>query len=469
MPESALDESYFYSLYQTLLSNKRPARDRHRAYDFIQQQLIHAQALPCTLPAEPEDLGAWLTRRLSLIEQRHTEYHLRRKQGGAREFFASKGHALLYFQRVAPRKVVEGAWLYGTLQHWDDVRLQPLIRRYIADTGAGSLADNRVYAYQQLLAKEGVNTEHTLADSDYHQASIQLALGLSGSRLLPEVVGFNLGHESWMLQLHNIRDELFELVDGQDFNPYRSYRSTGAADVSPIKVAMQVLIAMLPPDEEHRKAFYQRVKDGFRLSLVGSMAQNIVFELHQSGSLQQAVLDIMVNRFAHGRLGHDDHHAQDSTDHSGHAEVIRFLDSLQAKGWIRLGVDPSQSRLWEMINMDQGIMSGVFSPAEKQIIYDWIASSGQGDDSGLKLAANMPSKSRWPLPQRSAMRKTSKPQHHDVPSEVRQQLDRADTVQRFDLLTSYLRTAVHPTPIGQWAARQYLIQLNAHTPLATHG
>lgn len=460
------DEAYFHTFYHAMHSNKRPARDRHRAYDFIQEQIIVARALPCELPDHPDDLGPWINRRLSLILQRHCEYYHRRQQGGAREYFPSKAHALLFMQRVAPRKLVDCSWLYGTLQHWDDVRLRPLINRYIEFLGQGNAADNRVYIYQKMLEQEGINANHAQPDEDYQQACIQLALGLSGSRLLPEVIGFHLGYECLMLQVLNCRDELFELVDVRGFSPYNN---KSGSDLTQIRIALQVISAMLPPDEEHRLDFYSRIKDGYRLSQLGSNADDIVADLKQPGSLEQAVMESMVIHFGHGRLGHDDFSAEKNSnnveDLSGYGEIKRFLTVLKAKGWIRLGTAPEENRFWQMINVDGGVMSGVFSAAERQVVYDWIARTGQDEDDINATPHAKPRK----LPPQHIPRKTPKHLQREVPTELCQQLERGDPTQRFELLIPYLRAALHPTPVGVWATRQYQIQLAAYTPLATHG
>ena len=50
------EEAQFHTLYHILHSNKRPARDRHRAYDFILEQIGAAHALPCELPDNPDEL-----------------------------------------------------------------------------------------------------------------------------------------------------------------------------------------------------------------------------------------------------------------------------------------------------------------------------------------------------------------------------------------------------------------------------
>ncbi len=459
------DEDYFHTLYNALHNNKRPARDRHRAYDFIQEQIAVAQAMPCELPEFPDDLGPCINRRLSLILQGQCEYYHRRQQGGAREYFPSKAHALLFMQRIAPRKLVDCSWLYGTLSHWDDARLRPLIHRYLEFLGQGNAADNRVHIYQKMLEQEGINAQHAQPDDDYHQACIQLALGLSGSRLLPEVIGFHLGYECLMLQVLNCRDELFELVDVQGFGPYNN---KSGSDLTQIRIALQVISAMLPPDEEHRLTFYRRIKDGYRLSHIGGSALDIVNNLQQPGSLEQAVMESMVNHFGDGRLGHDVFSAETSTDCpedlSGYGEVKRFITVMKAKGWIRLGSDPCESRFWQMIHLDNGMMSGVFSAAEKQVIYDWIARTGQPEADDLD--AVIPPKYRKLPSQHISRKPSSKQMQREVPAELSQQWERGDPIKRFELLIPYLRTAVHPTPVGVWAARHYQQLLTSHTPLA---
>ena len=38
-----------------------------------------------------------------------------------------------FIEKVSPTKLVDGAWLYGTLAHWQDLRFRPLIDTYLDD------------------------------------------------------------------------------------------------------------------------------------------------------------------------------------------------------------------------------------------------------------------------------------------------------------------------------------------------
>ena len=107
-------------LYGVLYSKAPDAESR--AETLLHQQLARAAELPCDLPETPEQLSAWAERHCAEVARDYARYIEERQQGGARRYFQNKAHALYFLQRVAPTKEVDGAWLEGGVDGWQDQR-----------------------------------------------------------------------------------------------------------------------------------------------------------------------------------------------------------------------------------------------------------------------------------------------------------------------------------------------------------
>ena len=115
------------ALYFALLDAPDDTAVRNRAADYLNAQLDAASALSCDLPQDPAGLGDWLDAHTAKVGGQYQAYLDKRRAGGPRRYFTSKAHALHFLRGVAPTKLVDGAWLYGLLQRWDDARFTSLI------------------------------------------------------------------------------------------------------------------------------------------------------------------------------------------------------------------------------------------------------------------------------------------------------------------------------------------------------
>ena len=199
------------ALYFALLDAPDDAAVRNRAADYLNAQLDEASALPCDLPHDPAGLGDWLDAHTAKVGGQYQAYLDERRAGGPRRYFTSKAHALHFLRGVAPTKLVDGAWLYGLLQRWDDARFTSLIQTYLEELGEGQPEKNHVVLYRKLLASQGCDDWQTLDDDNFVQGAIQLALAEHAEQFLPEVIGFNLGYEQLPLHLLISSYELTEL------------------------------------------------------------------------------------------------------------------------------------------------------------------------------------------------------------------------------------------------------------------
>jgi hypothetical protein len=103
---------FFSSLF---LGNVTPEQ-REDAADFLCEQFERATAVESDLPHKMADLEGWMHASVEAVGREYHQYLEERKAGGLRRYFENKAHALHFLKAVAPTKLVDGAWLYGTLE-----------------------------------------------------------------------------------------------------------------------------------------------------------------------------------------------------------------------------------------------------------------------------------------------------------------------------------------------------------------
>lgn len=356
------------SLYFSLLEAREDAHDH--AAEYLNARLDEAAALPCDLPQDPSGLGDWLEGHLTKVGAEYQSYLDGRRAGAPRRYFSSKAHALHFLQGVAPTKLVDGAWLYGLLQRWNDARFTMLIQTYLEELGEGQPEKNHVVLYRKLLASQGCDDWQHLDDDNFVQGAIQLALSEHAEQFLPEVIGFNLGYEQLPLHLLISAYELTEL--GIDPYYFTLHVTVDNADNGHAKKAIQGLLAAWPQVGDSAE-FYRRVRNGYRLNDLGASTLSVIAGF----DAEQEVVRVLEKKAAVGQFLHSDYCRFDGrTVNQWLAEpelIPQFLETLQRRNWIKRHADPQQSRFWQLINGEQGPMFGVFSAHEQQLIHDWIA------------------------------------------------------------------------------------------------
>ncbi|MCQ4319059.1 iron-containing redox enzyme family protein [Stutzerimonas stutzeri] len=358
------------ALYFALLDAPDDAAVRNRAADYLNAQLDEASALPCDLPHDPAGLGACLDAHTAKVGGQYQAYLDERRAGGPRRYFTSKAHALHFLRAVAPTKLVDGAWLYGLLQRWDDARFTSLIQTYLEELGEGQPEKNHVVLYRKLLASQGCDDWQTLDDDNFVQGAIQLALAEHAEQFLPEVIGFNLGYEQLPLHLLISAYELSEL--GVDPYYFTLHVTVDNADNGHAKKAIQGLLAAWPQVGDG-EAFYRRVMNGYRLNELGASTLSVIGGFEP----EQEVLRVLEKKAGVGQFVHSDYCRFDGrTVNQWLAEpeqIPQFIETLQRRSWIKRHQDPQHSRFWQLITGEQAPMFGVFSAHEQQLIHDWIA------------------------------------------------------------------------------------------------
>lgn len=363
------------ALYQGLLRHPERSEQRDQAIDFLHQQLQQARVLASDLPKDIEALQQWSDAHVAKVGKGYQSYLQRRKAGGPREYFDNRSHALFYLQTIAPTKLVDGAWLYGLINHWREERFFPLIKTYVEELGEGLAQQNHVLLYQKLLERNGCLTHTNEADPLYLQGAIQLALGHYSAEFLPEILGYNLGYEQPPLHMLITAYELKEL--GIDPYYFTIHITTDNASSGHARQAVDA-VHRLAPAVGSKQAFYERVKAGYQLNFLGPDSA----ELLASFGLYQQTVNMLENKRFYGANMHSDFcrlegkTVNEWLQTPGHMDA--FLNTLIKTGWVKRGTDPQQSRFWQLIGAENAKMAGVFSAYEAQLIYDWIADGWGG-------------------------------------------------------------------------------------------
>ncbi|WP_028238571.1 iron-containing redox enzyme family protein [Stutzerimonas azotifigens] len=380
------------ALYFALNAAAPDASGLARAADYLETRLDAAASLPCDLPDDPAALADWAMAHTAEVGRQYQAYLEARRAGAPRRYFGSRAHALHFLQGVAPTKLVDGAWLYGLLQRWDDPRFGGLIQTYLEELGEGIPEKNHVVLYRRLLAAHGCEDWQSLDDEHFVQGAVQLALAHQAERFLPELIGYNLGYEQLPLHLLISSYELTEL--GIDPYYFTLHVTVDNADTGHAKKAVQALEAAWPQVGD-RAEFYRRVKAGYRLNELGASTLSVIAGFDP----EQEVLRVLERKRAVGRFVHSDYirFAGRTVNQwlADPALLPEFLATLEQRGWIRRHRDPQESRFWQLIQGEQAEMFGVFSAHEQQLIHDWIAGdwapAPEADGAALRGA---------PLPQR---------------------------------------------------------------------
>lgn len=353
-----------------------PAGGAAAAVDYLGAQLDAARALPADLPERLDQLDGWMRERTVAVGESYREYLAARKAGSARRYFTNKSHALYFLQGVAPTKLVDGAWLYSTLRHWDDPDYHGLIRTYLEELGDGVPDKNHVALYRKLLAAHSCEDWRQLDDHHFVQGAIQLALAWHGDRFLPEMIGYNLGYEQLPLHLLITAYELNEFgIDPYYFTLHVTVDNAASGHAHKAVQSLQQLL----PRVGDRGHFMRRVLDGYRLNELGASTTSVIAEF----DLQTELVRVLAAKSVVGKNMHSDYCRVGGRSVNDWlacpAQVPGFLAALENAGWIKRGEDPEHSRFWRLVHGERAEMFGVFSAYEQQLLRDWIASTPDGE------------------------------------------------------------------------------------------
>jgi hypothetical protein len=346
-----------------------------RAREWLHAQLAAAADLASDLPAGPDALFDWISHNNEQVGLQYRAYLDERRAGRPRRYFSNKSHALYFLKGVAPTKLVDGAWLYGLVDRWNDARFAPLIRIYLEELGEGVADKNHVVLYRKLLEAHGCEQWDTLSDHHFVQGAIQLSLAHHADAFLPEVIGFNLGYEQLPLHLLITAYELNEL--GIDPYYFTLHVTVDNAASGHARKSVQGLLDAMPRVDDASQ-FWRRVVNGYKLNLLGAGTASVI----ASFDLQRELLSVFTAKAAVGSHLHSDYcRVAGRTVNDWLSEpgaLPAFLEKLEEVGWIRRHRDPQESRFWKLIHGERAEMFGVFNAYEQQLIHDWIAGDWNG-------------------------------------------------------------------------------------------
>lgn len=461
---SIRDTAGAQEIYHLLKESPANLASRDAACAFLEEQLEQAAGIAHDMPTDARSLAPWMEQKALETGDQYSAYLETRKAGAPRRYFTCKAHALSFLQRVAPTKLVDGAWLYGILQHWEDPRFYPLIRIYLEELGNGDPAQNHVVLYQQLLQENDCEQIPELDDEHYVQGAIQLALAFNAEQFMPEIIGYNLGYEQLPLHLLITAFELNEL----EIDPYYFTLHVTVDNVSTghARKAIQAITNTMPTagDTSH---FWQRVANGYQLNELGLGTVEVI----GSFDLEQELFNMLERKSHFGKHLHSDLCSIGGRTVNewlaSPGQIQNFFKTLQAKGWLKRHQDPQDSHFWRLIEGPQAPMAGVFSSFEKQLLHDWL--TGDRNSSTLSTSAGQQHRRkifrRYPRPCDHGLDSISlhKERLGDLDqdiSELERELPQLPKALRMRRLISLMAPATHATAAGLYATRQFTAALS---------
>src|SRR5450830_1604562 len=430
------------SLYQRLLAD--PDGESNKLSDDLLRQQLEVIRNDCSqLPEHPGQLMSWVERNCTAVALEYCCYLKARQQGGARRYFRNRAHALYFLQGVAPTKQVDGAWLYGVLEHWQDHRYDGLIITYLEELGDGEPTQNHVAIYRRLLVEFGCDSNVGLPDELFLQGTIQLALGQCARNYMPEVLGYNLGYEQLPLHLLISAYELAEL--GIDPYYFSLHVTIDNASTGHAHRAVQGVLELMPRGMDGDR-FWQRVQQGYRLNNVGPGSIAVI----QSFDLEAELVRMLERKSPFGQHMHSDYcrfEGKSVNQWLAHpVQIPAFLQALQGKGWIVRHQNPTDSRFWHLIEGAGAARFGVFSGLEKQLLHDWSAGDWSSQQRVIPVR-------RGPLTECSPLPN----QVEDPETQVLRTALANEPVEReFALLLPWLGPQRHHRPAGLFATRRFI-------------
>lgn len=361
------------------------------AADYLSRQLDIVAALPCDLPPEPGQLPQWAAERTADVARRYKAYLAGRRNGAPRQYFSNTAHALYFIRSVAPSKLVDGAWLYGCLRHWQENDFHPLLKTYLEELGEGLPAKNHVVLYQRLLDHYAIAGHEGLGDGHFTQGAIQLGLGYAGQAFQAEMVGYNLGYEQLPLHLLITAHELNELgIDPYYFTLHVTVDNGSTGHAHDAIAALTRLLARAANPRD----YYRRVREGYKLGELGECTASVIAAF----DLEPELVRILAAKAATGRDMHGDYcKVAGRTINSwlgAPSQIAQLLREFERTGWIRRGAPPAESRFWGLVQGERAEMFGVFSAYEQQVLADWIAAPAKTGAAGAAPSRVMTHRAR---------------------------------------------------------------------------
>ncbi|RDA94478.1 hypothetical protein CP533_2291 [Ophiocordyceps camponoti-saundersi (nom. inval.)] len=340
-------------------------------------------------------LGDFIRAELNAVTNGWHQYLVRRKAGRPRELFRTADDARRWLVRMAPVKLVDGAWLghvHKATTRFADRHITRAAWQILSEElGDGDLARNHVHVYVELLklvaapvaAPDSIDfIKHPGMDDArvWRSAVAQLLVSLFPHQFLPEILGFNLHFEMLTLETLVTAKELREV----GFDPYyfTLHVTIDNVDSGHTAMASQIVTDYLRSVQDGEGAAaaqqaWRRVQAGFVLS------KNLPSDMSAptSSPLVADVLTIFEAKAAAANRIHENcpmsfggRSLSSWLDPCAFSRPDWQMDFLRCLGntkpWVYKG-NSGRSRLVHQLSWG-GSMFGAFTDREVAVLRDWI-------------------------------------------------------------------------------------------------
>ncbi|KAJ5171768.1 hypothetical protein N7492_004361 [Penicillium capsulatum] len=358
-----------------------------------------------------DELALFLQRDQDNVTAQYHEYINRRRSGGPRELFQNQQAAGDWLRKIAPLKLVDGAWLGHLNKITMPFSLRPIVKQtwqvFTEELGNGDRDQHHVKIFEDLLrvfepelpsptTKAILHPRYKLGDLKYWRAAVaQLLVSLFPQEFLPEILGFNMHFESLQLDTIQASKELPEV--GLDANYFLLHVSidnghSGHAAMSMESVADYITHISTTKGEVAAEVAWKRIQAGYIFSewqfRKDSQNSNISARLNDDGhdQLEPKVLAIFRSKVHAAHRLHCGSRVKigkrslnewlDPKAFQAEEWQREFLQSLSTcKPWIYPG-DSQKSRLAQEFRWG-GKMYGAFTKSELETFELWINSLGR--------------------------------------------------------------------------------------------
>lgn len=357
---------------------------------------------------EKKALADFLGNHHRKVTAEYQNYIKERNLGGPRQLVRDRQHAEAWLRKIAPLKLVDGAWLGHLNKITIPFALRPVMKKawqvFTEELGDGNYQQHHVYLYERLLKEfEPSLPSPTTRDilhprykfdslKSWRAGVTQLMISLFPEEFFPEILGYNMHFEMLQSDTMQAARELPEVsLDSYYFLLHVSIDNShsGHAAMSMECCSDYVEHILKTEGEEAAHIAWKRIQAGYILSeWVGSKgdeATNLPRELNSvpCDQLEDQIIAIFRNKVqaAEGihcacrvKIGtrplNDWLNPQEFVDENWQKEFLRSLSA--TKPWIYPG-DSKKSRLVRELHWG-GKMFGSFTRDELRTLEHWIDS-----------------------------------------------------------------------------------------------
>ncbi|CAI7662645.1 unnamed protein product [Penicillium pancosmium] len=356
------------------------------------------------------ELALFLQSHQDNVTDQYHHYISRRQSGGQRALFQDHQEAEDWLRKIAPLKLVDGAWLGHLNKITMPFSLRPIVKEtwqvFTEELGNGNRDQHHVKIFEDLLrefepdlpsptTKSILHPRYKLGNLKYWRAAVaQLIVSLFPCEFFPEILGFNMHFESLQLDTMQAAKELPEVhLDAYYFLLHVSIDNghSGHAAMAMEGVAHYIQHISETEGGVAAETAWRRIQAGYVFSewqfRNDSQVTNIFARLNDSApdKLEPKVLSIFSSKIQAAHRLHCGSRvkigkrslAEWLEPESFLAEEWQneFLQSLSTcKPWVYPG-NSQRSKLAQELRWG-GKMYGAFTKSELEIFELWINSMG---------------------------------------------------------------------------------------------